>query len=76
MEGGAPGSYRQTIKDAANGDAEDVDPTVRRMFVAFANKADEESKKIDRIVNLLITTSISIGLLIVSVVVNMLFRAF
>lgn len=73
MEGGAPGSYRQLIKDAANGDADDIPPAIRRMFVVMANKCDEDSKKLDRITNLLITTSISIGMLALSLVGSLLF---
>ena len=68
MEGGAPGTYRQIIKDAANGDADNVDPVVRRMLVAMANKADEGERKLDKIITLLTTTSISLGLLTASLV--------
>lgn len=73
MEGGAPGTYRQVIKDAANGDADNVDPVVRRMLVAVANKGDETERKIDRMITLLTTTSISLGLLTASIVGTFIF---
>lgn len=76
MEGGDPGTYRQIIKDAANGEADELDPTVRRMIIAMANKADAESKKIDRVITLLITTSVSFGLLATSLVGSFLFGRF
>ena len=76
MEGGAPGTYRQVIKDAANGDADKVDPVVRRMLVAIANKADATEKKVDRIITLLVTTSISLGLLTASIVGTFIFDQF
>lgn len=76
MEGGAPGTYRQIIKDAANGDADNVDPVVRRMIVAMANKADETERKLDKIITLLTTTSISFGLLTASLVGSFIFDKF
>lgn len=76
MEGGRPGSYRQVLLDAANGEADSVEPAVRRMLVALANKSDETERKIDRITTLLITTSISLGLLTASLVGNLIFNQF
>ena len=73
MGTGPPGSWRQAIRDAANGEADQIDGVTRRMFVAIANKGDSMERKLDKIITLLISTTISIALLAAGVIGNLFF---
>lgn len=73
LESGEPGSARQAIKDAANGDVEELGDAERRMFVALANHQDLMNKKLSRATTLLISTTISLGLVAAGVWGNLVF---